>query len=584
MNTRRFGVRILIVVLSSLTTVRVARAGAGFTLVATEQNTRDMSVNLGTDALRGEVEFSGRKIQAPTSVAGRDALIPLLNHDDGVLDVQHTFFINAALSSRTLIHFQTLKDELKEHCWSKGEVAELRAKLRLYVIPPYAPATHYRLWGIAPTVYTPTTLDIDPPPASVPIGVFRQLEPWVEGPGQNSFFTATYAEDALLDVKRVGVATSGTWHGAPVEEVDVCLNREPGLEAVSWEDERIPLCYDDSPDFEPWVEWDVSEAVRFWLEHGFDPSVDHGFALYQYPGESADDQARINTPVVGWGRSRAVVSFASSSAEADCPGAGGEWGGPGGADLIYSNTLCMSPTEGDLEPGDLLGAPRFITPLVRRDWAPQLVIEGDNDEASCEDPEPIIEPPEDHIASFRNANGDLVSAVAPEGTRFERARARALSPDATLSNVDFPLGFVGLTLTGFEPGAKLTVELVFPSNVPEHFYAFGPTLGESAPHWYTFDFDGTRGAVVDERSTRLYLIDGDTGDQDLAANGRILLEGGLGAPRAAGTRRRTDATVGLFCALALSQRVPSEEGRAWGAGTGFGLVLLLVRRRRHAHR
>lgn len=358
-------------------------AGEGFVLVATEDNTRDMSVNLGTDALYGEVHFADRLIDAPATVAGRDRVSEVLNHDDGVLDVQHTLFKKAALSSRTLIHFETLKDELRDHCWRKEDAKALKATLRLYVIPPYGPSTHHRLWGIAPTVHTPDNVALDPPPASVPIGVFRQTEPWVEGPGQNSFFSTSYDEDLLLDVQRVGIATAGTWLDVDVEEVDVCLNREPGLHAESKEGDRINLCFDDAPGWQPWMEWDVSEAVRYWLEHDFDPEVDHGLSLYQYPGETAEQQTRISPPLKNLGRSRAVVSFASSSAVADCTGAGGQWGGPDGSDFIYANTLCMTPEFDDLEPGDPYGAPRFITPLTRPEWAPQLVIESLSQSEAC---------------------------------------------------------------------------------------------------------------------------------------------------------------------------------------------------------
>ncbi|MCG8554364.1 MAG: hypothetical protein MJD61_03615 [Proteobacteria bacterium] len=362
---------------------RPAHAGESFTLVATERNTRDMSVNLAADALRGDTFFGGRKVQAPSLAVGRDELAALLNHDDGVLDVQHTFFVRAALSARTLIHFQTLEDELRKHCWTKENASKLRARLRLYVVPPYGPRTHHRLWGTAPTVYTPATLDIDPPPASVPIAVFRQIDPWIEGPGQNSFFTATYGEQYLLDVKRVGVRTRGTWHGVAVEPVDVCLNREPGLEARSWQGEQLALCHAPPERFDPWVEWDVTEAVRFWLERDFAPEIDHGFSLYQYPGEIASDQVRINAPEIGLGRSRAVVTFASSSAAADCPGAGGEWGGPGGVDLVYGNTRCMRAVGGEVRGAGGADSPQIVKPRVRREWAPQLVVESSDPSGAC---------------------------------------------------------------------------------------------------------------------------------------------------------------------------------------------------------
>ena len=361
-----------------------AQAGDNFVLIANEKNTRDMSVNLGVNALRGPTVFANHEIKPPISLLDRTELSGLFNHDTGVLDVQHTLNIPAPLSSRILLQFQTLKDQLAANCWTADQASNLRATLRLYVIPPYGPTKHNRLLGISPTVHLPPEVGLNPPPASVPIGVFRQVEPWVEGSGQNDFFTATYGPEYLLDVKRVGVAGPNTvWLGQKVEPVDVCLNRQPGLQAIGDEGQRAILCFDDDPNWQPWVEWDVTAAVRLWIEQGFDPVHYHGFSLYQYPGETAEDQIRISPETAGQGRSRPVISFASSSAEADCPAAGGEWGGRGNLDLVYGNQICMSTVDNDLEPGAPFESPRFITPVHRPEWAPQLVIEAITPDAGC---------------------------------------------------------------------------------------------------------------------------------------------------------------------------------------------------------
>jgi hypothetical protein len=437
----------------------VASAGEGFTLVATEENTRDMSVNLGADALRGDTTFGGRSINAPTSVVGRDEFVGLLNHDDGVLDVQHTFFVNAALSSRSLVHFQTLARELRAHCWSKEQSADLRATLRLYVIPPYGPGKHNRLWGITPTAHFPPSVDIDPAPASVPIGVFRQAAPWVEGNGQNSFFTASYDDALLLDVKRVGVAAAGSsWLGEPVQGVDVCLNRQAGLEAVGRDGQRAPLCFDPAPDWQPWVEWDVSAAVRYWLDNDFDPALDHGFAIAQYPGLTAEDQIRISPEIVGFGRSRAVVSFAASSGLADCTGAGGEWGGARGVDLAYSNLLCMSPREGDLEPNNPYGVPRFITPLARPEWAPQLVIRTAASNAGC-----FLSVPEAPVldsAAGIAKGGDVVLENASTDQTWQLESTTLTGADAA----SFRVEAAGCRAAPLSPGARCNLALSLSSS------------------------------------------------------------------------------------------------------------------------
>lgn len=368
--------------------------GENFTLVSNEENTKDMSVNLVADTLRDDrigpngkyvpIEFGSRKIFVPTLLIPKEEALALVNHDSGLLDIQHTFLNSAPMASRILIQFQSLKQELKKHCWSAKDADSIRATLRLYVIPPYGPQKHNRGFGVSPTAFFEPNLGIDPPPVSLPIAVFKQQKPWVEGNGQNSFFTATYDESALLDVKRVGIVGPGTmWEGQAVPPVDLCLNRERGRVAKGRNGNQATLCFDENPDWSPWMEWDVSAAVAEWMKHDFDPSLYHGFSLYQYPGVKASDQVRFSPEEPGKARTRAVVTFASSSAKADCPGAGGVFGGPSQAEIVYANYKCMSPEPNDLEPGNENGIARLIEMRTRPEWAPQLVIESTKSPGSC---------------------------------------------------------------------------------------------------------------------------------------------------------------------------------------------------------
>lgn len=374
--------------------------GKSFTLVATEENTKDMSVNLVADTLRdsqigptGEyipVMFGGREIQAPSMAISKEEAINLVNHDSGILDVQHTFLRLAPLASRVLISFETLQEELTNHCWVADDAPNLRAKLRLYVIPPYGPRKHNRWYGVSPTTTFLPQRGLDPPPASLPIAVFEQQNPWIEANGQNSFFTATYDPEHLLDVKTVGVSKAGTkWEGIALNDVDLCLNRKPGKIADGNGDNRAELCYDPDPNWEPWMEWDVSRAVQKWLSEGFNPATYHGFSLYQYPGVTAQDQVRVALEEPGKARSRAMISFASSSGKADCEGVGGLFGGPSQAELVFGNGKCMSadPTDTEmraLKPGkEPVEIPRILEMGVRPEWRPQLVIEATGPSRPC---------------------------------------------------------------------------------------------------------------------------------------------------------------------------------------------------------
>lgn len=374
--------------------------GQSFTLVATEETTKDMSVNLVADTLRDAqigpdgkyvpVLFGGREIKPPNMAIPKQDAINLVNHDSGILDIQHTFLVSAPLASRILISFETLKQELQKNCWTAQDAPNLRAKLRLYVIPPYGPGKQHRWFGVSPSTHITPSAGLDPPPASVPIAVFEQQQAWVEGDGQNSFFTATYDPAHLLDVQRVGVSKSGTsWEGLPLDDVDLCLNRAPGRVATGNAGNRAELCYDPDPNWQPWMEWDVSKAVQKWLREGFDPATYHGFSLYQYPGVTAEDQIRFAPEEQGKSRSRAVVSFASSSGKADCPGVGGVFGGPSQAEIIFGNGKCMTQDPRDLvwtqlKPGaKAKPIPRILEMKTHPEWAPQLVIEATGPSRQC---------------------------------------------------------------------------------------------------------------------------------------------------------------------------------------------------------
>lgn len=378
----------------------LAQAGESFALVANEENTRDMTVSLVSDTLRDDridenglydpVVFAGSIIRAPGLAVTKEFAINMVNHDSGILDVQHTLLSSAPMSARTLIAFDTLKQELQEHCWDASDAPQLQAKLRLYIIPPYGPDKHNRLFGVTPSTHFPPTVDIDPPPASMPVAVYMQQEPWVEGNGQNSFFTATTDPAHLLDVVRVGVAGPNTvWDGVEVPAVNVCLNRQPGRVVQGREGRQAELCYDADPNWAPWVEWDVTAAVRKWMAQGFDPATYHGFSLYQSPADTAKDQIRLSPEEPARSRTRAVLSFASSSAKADCAAVGGLFGGPSQSEVIFGNSFCQSAEPGDTQKMQLLPGrepvdiPRILDMKERPEWRPQLVITATGPSRSC---------------------------------------------------------------------------------------------------------------------------------------------------------------------------------------------------------
>ncbi|MCK4459069.1 MAG: dockerin type I repeat-containing protein, partial [Methanosarcinales archaeon] len=89
-------------------------------------------------------------------------------------------------------------------------------------------------------------------------------------------------------------------------------------------------------------------------------------------------------------------------------------------------------------------------------------------------------------------------------------------------------GFFSFEVTGISSGESVNIPMAFPENVPAgtEYWKYGPTPDDAAPHWYQIpvsDDDGDRIIVIT-------LTDGGIGDDDLAANGVIVDDGGPSLP------------------------------------------------------
>ena len=91
------------------------------------------------------------------------------------------------------------------------------------------------------------------------------------------------------------------------------------------------------------------------------------------------------------------------------------------------------------------------------------------------------------------------------------------------TGVTFPLGLFNLVAISGVPGSSFTVKLTYPTALPPgtQYWKFGPTPGNSTPHWYAFP-----GAVISGNTITLTVVDGQQGDDDLQANAVILDPGG----------------------------------------------------------
>jgi hypothetical protein len=134
------------------------------------------------------------------------------------------------------------------------------------------------------------------------------------------------------------------------------------------------------------------------------------------------------------------------------------------------------------------------------------------------------------VASLPNAeDGRYVTLVALGGANLGDVRALPNpSPADAPPGVDFPVGFFEFVVTGLDASTAV-VELLLPPSTPVDAYLkYGPTPSEGTDHWYDFLFDGATGAEIFPDRIVLHFVDGDRGDDDLAANGRIVEPGGPG--------------------------------------------------------
>jgi hypothetical protein len=179
------------------------------------------------------------------------------------------------------------------------------------------------------------------------------------------------------------------------------------------------------------------------------------------------------------------------------------------------------------------------------------VITADNDSAMDTDSDNLNDAVEDAHPNNGDGNGDgvlggqqsnvaslpsvksgtYVTLAVPEGiilADVSNGVEPALLP--ALSGIGFPLGFLDHQLAGLTPGGATTVTVYLEDGVGINaLYKFGPTPDEPTPHWYRFTFDGRTGAKFFADRIVLHYIDGQRGDDDLAANGVIHGAGGPAA-------------------------------------------------------
>jgi hypothetical protein len=111
----------------------------------------------------------------------------------------------------------------------------------------------------------------------------------------------------------------------------------------------------------------------------------------------------------------------------------------------------------------------------------------------------------------------------------------------------FPFGLFDFATAGCGVGGTITVEIVYSEPLPPdaEYWKYGPEPGDPGPHWYTMP-----GATVNGATVTFMITDGEIGDDDLAANGAIVDQGGPGRTVASEIPTASEWALGLL-ALAL---------------------------------
>jgi Big-like domain-containing protein/VCBS repeat protein/FG-GAP repeat protein/exosortase sorting signal-containing protein len=158
-------------------------------------------------------------------------------------------------------------------------------------------------------------------------------------------------------------------------------------------------------------------------------------------------------------------------------------------------------------------------------------------------------------ATVSFTGGGSACTFAPQGTGatqsafFIPVTGHAKSPPTGTAppGVAFPQGLLDFVLTGCTPGSTMSFTITYPTALPggARYWKYGPTAGNTAPHWYQLP------ANVSGTTVTFTITDGGLGDDDLAANGTVVDQGGPGTPGEEAVRQVPTLSEWAMLLLAL---------------------------------
>lgn len=122
-----------------------------------------------------------------------------------------------------------------------------------------------------------------------------------------------------------------------------------------------------------------------------------------------------------------------------------------------------------------------------------------------------------------------------------------LPPTAPPGAIGFPHGLFAFTTINCTPGSTLAFTITYPQALPPgtQYWKYGPEPGNATPHWYVLP------ATVTGTVATFNITDGAQGDDDLAANGTIVDQGGPGSPIGASAQQTPTLSEWAMLLLAL---------------------------------
>jgi hypothetical protein len=146
-----------------------------------------------------------------------------------------------------------------------------------------------------------------------------------------------------------------------------------------------------------------------------------------------------------------------------------------------------------------------------------------------------------------------------QSSGFVPTSGHAKSPPGLPPGTSFPYGLLDFVLNTGATGSAATIAITYPATLPAGavYWKYGPSPAGyncsggacAAPHWYQMP---VAQAVFAGDTVTLTIVDGGVGDDDLAANGTIVDQGGPSVPSVPGSSVAGIPTLSEWALLALA--------------------------------